>query len=466
MSALSIFIIFSTLIVSIYISYQKFKDILNPFLILSCWWGGCALLANLSLTGINAPSLHTSILVSMMILFFTLGGVVNIPWFKSKINIGIEREEIEEAEKIEEQRVKKILKIIFIIITPIIFFYFFRALNIFYTQGIENYRMLVFGTKENPSILFRSGPIELLYYLLIYSLIFYSLLASIALYFQSNLHNNLQNNRKDGTLFYLLYAIFLSFLDAIMRLGRFNIYHALILVGLILIYKFRKEQTHKKNKKIKILVPALVLSIFILSMVGVGYFRDKDKKDLFSQFKIYLIEYHTVGFAIFDQELQDKNSYLQTHISYGRATLGGVDQLVGLVARKIGFKNFSAPVQEIAFNMQTPRVIGNRGKAEFDCANSDCPIRYNAFSTILYTFYLDARDFAFVIMPFILGLLMAIFYRKMMEKKSIHSTIMFLIIFFVIFFSIFQSQIEAPATWLAVFINIFLLGKFKKKNLY
>ncbi|MBF0360507.1 MAG: oligosaccharide repeat unit polymerase [Oligoflexia bacterium] len=431
-----IIIIFVSLL-SIYISYRKFKDIFHPLSLLCCWWGIWCVVANFSITGVFAPSLHTSILVSMMILFLMVGGIVGQ---KIAVKGGTERDTDSEVVFI-----KRVLKIIFIIITPIILFYFFRAINIFFTEGIENYRMLVFGTKETPSILFKSGPIELLYYLLIYSLMFYSLLASIALYFQSQKRESL------SCLYYLLYAILLNFLDAIMRLGRFNIYHILILLGLVFFYRARREKNYKK-----LLIGIIVGMTILSSIVGIGYFRDKNKRDLLSQLKIYLIEYHTVGFAIFDQELKDKNSYLQTHLSYGRGVLGGVDQLVGLLARKVGFKKFSAPVQEIAFNMQTQRVIGNRGRAEFGCVSADCPIRYNAFSTILYTFYLDAREFAFVIFPFILGLLTTFFYERMTNHNSIHYTVMFLTSFFIIFFSIFQSQIEAPATWITIFISYLL----------
>ena len=47
--------------------------------------------------------------------------------------------------------------------TPVVGYYFFKAIRIFFSEGLLGYRGAVFGDLDRPSILFDSNYMELLY---------------------------------------------------------------------------------------------------------------------------------------------------------------------------------------------------------------------------------------------------------------------------------------------------------------
>ncbi|MBF0313290.1 MAG: oligosaccharide repeat unit polymerase [Oligoflexia bacterium] len=373
-------------------------------IVTTVWWLGWMLLAQFSLTGINTPSTTATGLILLMLLFLNIGARVG-KYFTPACS---------QYRAMDKGAFDRVHYLILALVTPIILFYFVRATNYLYLNGFQNYRMLVFGTKDAPSVLFGSGPVELLYYLSVYPLLLYSLFYSGIQFFR-------------GRYLFFAWTFILLLLDAIMRMGRFNLYFVLFIFLLL--------SLHFKRWKSLLIIGVIMMS----GVVAIGQFRDGDRGEqgVYERSKKFLVEYHTVGIAIFDQELRDSNSYLQQNRSYGRAMFGGVEQIVGLVARKLGFKDYSSYAQEIAYNMQFARVVGYNKHND--------PLYYNAFSTMLYSMYLDARGWGFVVFPFLLGFAVALFYGG-------GHLLLATILSWAICFSLFQSQFESAVTWIVLFM--------------
>ncbi|MDB9786880.1 oligosaccharide repeat unit polymerase [Bacteriovoracaceae bacterium] len=422
------------LLIYLYVYIRFDKKITLP-IILCMWWILWLAIANYSLTGVTVPSLHTQLLVYLMATGFLLGNIGAIIFYSKNLAPKPNRQTIGHL-KIG----LKFVQVSNAIISPIVIFFLILSIYLLTKHNINDYRVLVFSTKTHPSILFHSGKIELLYSLIISPILLTNLFIIFA---------NLRSYRSHKWVF--ISTITLNVFDAVMRLGRFNMYFMIILF-LSSLYISYLDGFRKKLK----FIPFILLLGFIIFQVG--SIRNSKDTTLKNQVSTYLIDYHTMGFAIFDSKLTNPNSRLNHTISWGRGVIGGIDQLIGLVARKIGFQNYITPVQETALKMTQATNIGTNLNGS--------PKKYNAFYTVLYTLYLDGREFFVFLVPFLFGTLFMKYYHYWTISKSpVHLSILLSFIYVVIF-SIFQSPIETPIFWISLIYLNSLGTKFRNGHFF
>lgn len=102
--------------------------------------------------------------------------------------------------------------------------------------------------------------------------------------------------------------------------------------------------------------------------------------DVLGGLQRYIVGYHLVGFSFYDYQYQDASSILHVH-SFGRSSLGFLDQMIEAASKLIGLNYKASSFENATFNDQAVD-IGLREVKEF-----------NAFGTLLFSLY---RDFHLV----------------------------------------------------------------------
>lgn len=102
--------------------------------------------------------------------------------------------------------------------------------------------------------------------------------------------------------------------------------------------------------------------------------------DILGGLQRYIVGYHLIGFSFYDHQYLDPNSILHVH-SFGRSSLGFLDQMLEAVSKMLGAGYKAASSENSTYNDATIH-IGRREVKEF-----------NAFGTLLFSLY---RDFHLV----------------------------------------------------------------------
>lgn len=398
-------------------------------MIYSLWWLFWSFIAFIGLGEIVKPSLYTIEIVFVLIFFMWVGYFFKeiLPTKKDAVYFSLLS--FNESFLLV---LKATSKFILIFSIPIVFYFSYRGISLLNEYGPVGYRNSVYSRPGEPSLLFGSEYFEVLYNAIISPMILFSLFSSLTIFFY-------ENNKK-----YLSLSFLLGFLDSIMMLGRFYLYIfiVLIIIGSILI---------KKNKILfaKIFSIVLVVFMFIISITYVRY------QDLDSEVNIVdtVIKTHTVGFVLFDKELNNQNSDLNKNMTYGRATFGGIDWYINLILRRF------IPDYQIALN--------STSRDEFiDVSTTTDDQLFNAYYTLLYTVYSDFRMFGVICFGAITGFMIRKNHDDFLMNKNPSSFVFFMIMSYVFIFSIFNSPLESMKVWGAVFIYLFVIRKAKLFCIY
>jgi oligosaccharide repeat unit polymerase len=411
----------------VFFSYIKFRKVINPFSIVFIWTLGWYIVSKFSFTGLYKPSVKCSIVVSLAVLGIMIGA-----FFYNKTKL--EKNIIVHLNQHVEDIFKKLLRFIFIISYPITGFYSIKALLVINKIGLENYRRMAFSYGvDQPSVVFGNSYIDLLYTIIISPINFLSMFLSFVIFVQKR-----ENS-------YLVFSFVLVTLESIIRLGRFSIYYFAWCLILTLILS-NKEKILNKYLKKKIYKFSLLCLLFIVIIGGV---RGKEL-DITKQFRDYVIEYHTVGFVLFDKELSNQDSRLNKFYTYGLASIGGIEKLFKLVIVKI-VPSYHIPSNDNGTEWDKYVPVGQRSNGEI--------IIYNAFYTSLYSMYMDGREFFVFFFCILVGYFLCKHYLLWDKLNDSMSLALLLLLMNGIIFSIFSSRLESTSFWLAL-IYLLIIKKY------
>jgi oligosaccharide repeat unit polymerase len=294
-------------------------------------------------------------------------------------------------------------------------------------------RLALFGSEAEPSVLFGSQQVLLLYTIFVKTIL--KLLVIIGFY--------LSLIKKRAKYFLLANIIWL--IDSILFLGRGALLEFIFQIILFLFtYKSFGITFKKKTKIILISTFAILISLGPLMSQLRG---DEEKFNFKNFFYTQIINYHTVGFVIFDQELNNPNSRLNTVTSFGRASSGGIERLIVLFVRR--------------FNKNVDTISGQNGEYlnEFRFLGKSyngTELYYNAFATIFYTFYLDGG-----ILFVFFGLSIFSFFLTRVSLLVSKNQLQYLPQLYLLFqfgiSSLYGSPLENTIFWYVIFILLLLL---------
>ncbi len=164
----------------------------------------------------------------------------------------------------------------------------------------------------------------------------------------------------------------------------------------------------------------------------------------------YLVGYHLIGFSFYDFHLSDPNSILHVH-SYGRSSLGFLEQLLEHAAKLVGGGYLSASSENSTFN-DTAVPIGTALALDF-----------NAFGTLAFTFYRDFGVVGIAIGGFTYGA--AVAYGLLNRGRSWLAAGMFYLLAAAWMMGMMVSPVEQTYFWFClVFLAAFRLASRRRQR--
>lgn len=386
-------------------------------LIIFFWIFGLCFLSNFSIGGLYPVTYVTGILVGIGLIGYIFG--ISFYGVKKTIN---------DTRHVRLNKLINSYNYLLYLILPFILILLVKFIILIVSDPSAVTRQSLFGNSDSHSILFGSQAIELLYIIFIAS--FIKVLVIIGFYL------SIQTKR----IKYLLIANLIFIVDSIIFLGRgFILEFIFQLIFYILIYKYINIKLSKFYKFSTLFI--VIFLIFFGSIIS-KVRGDSDVINLTDFFYSQVVNYHTVGFVILDNELNNIRSPINISNTYGLATLGVLERIAVLIIRR--------------FDKSIDSVSGQNGEylAEFRAlgynANGD-QLNYNAFGTIFYTFYQDG-GFIFVFFGMLIyGFFLSKAYYKV--RCGNDSYIPFLYLLFQMGFnSVFFSPLESSIFWIVVIV--------------
>jgi len=399
-----------------------FKRLFNPLSIIILWWSFWLAIAFAGITDLYKPDQYVLVLVFLLNSGLLLGsflGVYIASGRKYNEELYIYKNVLFESEI--KTIFNKTYKYVFFIVS----YFFLKAIYILATKGVEGYRGLTFSDGNNEGILFGNPYLEILYSLIISPYILFYLLAGIYLFI-------FKNERK---LFYI--GSLLMFLESTMRLGRFGLYYILMMTFIAFILN------PSKSKSIKTKFKRIVLT-FTMVLLVVGGLRESNFGNVLYK---SIFEYHTVGFTLLSNELDNPDSKLNNNISYGMGTLGGLDYVSTLVIRRF------SPTYDSHYSYM---VKDHHLPVETGSDKNGYPLYHNAFYTMIFTLYADGREFFVFFIPLLIGIFLAFHYVKFKKTGYIFNFLIVLFFIFMFIFSLFQSMLQSHIVFLTLLILLYM----------
>lgn len=324
-------------------------SVLTLFMMMSSWWLFWLVMSVIAPTGLNPPSSLT-ILQNLLLLFSLLIGFL-LYFFLYHKNIK-NREHLISKVYLRENKSSIISNFILVNMLCLLMFSLFKSG--FFSMSFLEYHVKVRSFEFGESL---TGYkfVDLLTKLIIYPAIVYYYLVAFS---GRKLTNSI-----------LLFSCLLLYVIL------WQVNYPLILMFWFLFFSGVVLSSKSLFEKVKTF--SLVVLVFLLLVVaatiryGTGSFSS-------GVIEHYVINYHLIGFSFYDYHFSNDGSILFNH-SFGRSSLGFLEQFLELFLRLFGFDFSSSSFENRDFNM-TPVLIGNGFEG-------------NAFGTLLFTFY---RDFSYV----------------------------------------------------------------------
>lgn len=424
--------------------YYKQEEILksiiqNPLNLIIFWWAGWGLLSFYSLTGLYVPSGKTYLVLSLFISSLFLGGKIAK---HSKLTMN-------HSMFIQNKDIEKKINFLFNISSSVFFVILLllvtkAAFLMLESKNMSVYRFFAFSTPELEGMLFNSRLIENLYFLLSSPVLFFLGLCGCVDFLKKANFNK------------LIIAFILNGMDDIIRLSRVNLYAMIVLTLIAFTISDHKLIYLFKNKK------KYIFSVFaaFLCVLYIGFQRGYSPSQ---QVKLFVVDYHTVGFVLFDHELKDKTSPLNSQVTYGRLSFGGLETMFTIFVRRFN-KHYYSPALANAIRMASNSVkVGVENPPTIIFRGVKV---YNSFYTLLYTFYSDGKFIGIALGGMGLGFLLEYFFMKWKRYGDSLDALCLMLLISIMILSIFVSQLEIMRTWimLILFFGLKLTAKNVEKN--
>ncbi|TGM56528.1 O-antigen polymerase [Leptospira adleri] len=421
-------------LVNIGISYFLFRKKGLVLIFIQSYWFFWMFVSSLSLTGLFVPSNRTYFLFIGMLSSITLGAALFYFISRRKTNISREFNSFFKLTDLE----KGGYFFVFILLTvfPIVLFFFVRSIWLQQLPGAPYpalFRDLAFGL-NGESILFWKSKYLYYYSLSVSPLILASLFLGTAYYLK-------HNQRR-----ILILAIFLVIMDTLMMLGRFGFYYILLMGFLILAVKCLHDWRNIIGSFSIGKFAGGILILFALVFL-VGSLRSIERKfDVREFIDVYIIDYHTESFVMFDVELNDKNSLIHK-TTYGRASLGGIERgfSFALALFRVPFY-FQVQSDLIGGYLHKNRLLGYTQDGK--------PKHYNAFGSVLFSLYKDGGIFFIVLMGAVFGFSISKLSFSLLSL-NVYSFSLLTSLLFIGVFGLFQPVLGGPILLTFLFLLVF-----------
>ncbi|MDP3587812.1 MAG: O-antigen polymerase [Sulfuricurvum sp.] len=406
----------------------------NVVILVITWWFLWLYISTYSFGGIDTPTDNTYLYFLTVLISVTIGSVSFI-FVKNKTIARFSSENWNDKRDYKINNIVNFLiKINYFIIFPSMLYFLFKALYLILTiDSIGLFRSMAMGSGDETSKIFSNLLLQYYYSWFVMPIVMVSMFVGISSYI-SKLESKL-----------LIISFVGLLMSSLISLGRGQIFMFLILYVIVIIYQnsFKILAILRSKSIIK------ALSILLL-IILITFARTEGNIDFKSLFNIFVINYHTCGFAIFNDELMDPVSYLNTHTTYGMASTGAVSYFTGIWYHL--FDNSFHPIpEEVGRALNTYKNLG---------FNEDgIPLFYNAFGTVMYSIYLDGGLLFSILLSFLYGFYITkhIFLSKYKSNYSYYSLSLVFLFIYISFSGLFVPTLSGNV--ILYFIFLFILFK-------
>ena len=385
------------------------------------WWLFWLNLSLYSIGGINPPSTEVYLLF-LLIPLGTLIGALIASSLSNKLNL---TRSINHYSLLEF----RILFIAKYILMPLVIVMLCRSVYLLYLNGFSSqYREIALGVSDDSNIsLFLNDRIQILFTKLVTPLCYLTFFVGIAEII----------NRKNSNI--LIIGIILLFSQSIIFFGRFGIYVVTFFLIISSIIASNLSNSNINRKYIFTISVSLILIFYI------SYLRT-DVSSIINT----IVNQHTLGFALFDNEYRNSRSLLNTHTSYGLAILNDLFYWINLLLRRID-PSLITPAQLIGVKMHSFQQVGVE-------IGTGLPILANAYTTIMYPIYLDGGLIMVILFSIVFGYFFAKHELKSQRNKSVYYTAVVIVFFYIYFNGLFMPSITYNS--LSLFLILYALKNF------
>ncbi|PJZ61794.1 O-antigen polymerase [Leptospira adleri] len=424
-------------ILNIVFSYVFLKKTSWILILIQLYWFFWMFISSLSLTGLFIPSDFTYFLYITLLSSVTIGaGIYKFYSILKKDELEKSKNQTNSLLRISDEA-KEFYFFVFILlfVLPVVLFFFLKSLYINFSPGAmppSMFRAHAFGIYGD-SILFGKNKYLYYYSLAINPFILATLFLGAGFY--------LKLNRKR----LLILGSALVAMDTLMMLGRFGFYYILVTLLLILIVKFIKD---RENFRKFFTIPGLFAVLCGLVLIfSIGMLRGPRKMAGMKEFvSMYVIDYHTESFVMFDHELKNKDSLLHER-TYGRTSLGGLERGFSflLALFRIPFY-FQIQSDLVGDYLHKNRLLGYTPEGQ--------PKEYNAFGSVLFSLYKDGGILFTIIFGALFGFFVSKFSESIFDLNPFRLSILASLLFIGIF-GIFQPVLSGPILLTILFLALF-----------
>ncbi|MFL5482637.1 MAG: O-antigen polymerase [Gemmatimonadaceae bacterium] len=411
----------------------------SPVVIIFLWWSGWLVVALEDFIGIPAPSLTLVTLVLTALVFF-LGGA-----FSGSFRPGYVRDRSPSDEQVASERVVKFwLVVCLLIAVPVLKVFSVGASQVAVVGDLSSYRADALGGLQGKSTLYgQSAAFEIFYGSIVSPLLFGALLWVIA--------RGWRRPTKERVLFGLV--ALLVMLDSFAKFGRTTLYF--FLLASIFAARFRANRSGSdptkanRSKKTRRLLSFGALGALVALLAILSYYRlGRHDITLSETLGYFAVWYHTAGFALLDSELIDRASHLNSAVTYGLASIGGVYNYCVYAFHVLG--------------VELPSVARDNGILHNDFVKigySDklnVPIFSNAYYTVLYSVFQDFRWIGVAVLSFFFGFVVNGAYARFVTNGRDSRLYLIILYLYLGLFGIFQSPLESPMFWVPLIAGLIL----------
>lgn len=335
------------------------------------------------------------------------------------------------------RKVSGILFWFFILILPYTLYLFVSAISLV-SSGYSGLRGSLVSMDNNP--LFNSVLLNYFYYVILNGLwTFYALFAGATFFLL---------NQKRHMIMVILFSILISGV----YFSRAYLYYFFIIISWsYMLFKMKDRAISRRllssivkdvfvNKRVRIF--ALIIIVLITALQIQSVLRaESGGKSTENIFYSTLIKYHVAGFVLFDLELQDESSALNSKPTYGLGIFGGVERFVALLIKQVDRDYKSLVARD---SLSEFRVIG--------IDENGTNIRSNALYNIVYTLVRDGGYFALILVGVVLGYSANSFFRNWRNNSSYYSYIWAIFLFSLLTTSFLRSNLESTSYWICIML--------------
>lgn len=407
----------------------KYNEPLSPISIIIIIWLCLLILSNTAVSGLSSPSWIGQGIIIIGLFSVVFGACVASPRRPSNLT----------ATDVKVDGLANMLLLILLVVSPLILYAVMIMFKTLMTDGYEAYLRMTRWEGGDKFQIFGGNFLYSIVTVFVRALLYASFFYFTSYYF-------IKKNRSGFLLALLLFVLYSVVLSS-------RIEVLVVVISLCSAFFYTRPDAIRYSAKVyfKLL---LIIVIGISSLFYFSYYRSGGAINIFEIVNTYIIQYHFLGFNLFDDAVSNSDSIVNNRITYGLATMPILsfipEQLSSFLPSGRMFSYATIMRDEMQDLVQVNDINGQM-------------LYTNAFYTSFYCFYSDFRIYGVVVYSAVYGYF---FSRDYLSWKKYKQPIFLTYTLFWIFTgysSLFFPPLISEFYWLSL-ITLYLFEKYSNST--